>query len=331
VNERRFAIGVQLIVARTDPIEAAEGYSRIAEAAIAVLADATVAEFETRHGRVPGSELLILGLGRLGGEALTHASDLDLVYLFSGTRDVDSDGPRPLRSNDYFNRLAPRITAALSVPTAAGRLYQVDARLRPSGVDGMLAVSVDSFDHYQRERAWTWEHMALLRARPVYGSAGGKAALADMVRETLSRPRQAAALVADAVRMRREIAAHKPPRGPFDIKKGPGGLIDLEFAVHTLQLKTGIGLDPHLEEAIAALAAAGIVPADIDSALRLLTRMLVMFRLVAPKSEEPAAATRPLVAAACGYPDWESLLAAHDEARHRVSRFWRSVSESLIV
>lgn len=328
VNERRFAIGVQLIVARTDPIEAAEGYSRIAEAAISVLADATVAEFETRHGKVPGSELLILGLGRLGGEALTHASDLDLVYLFSGTHDSESDGPKPLRANDYFNRLAPRITAALSVPTAAGPLYQVDTRLRPSGVDGMLAVSVESFAQYQRERAWTWEHMALLRARPIHGSDAGRAALARIVRETLSRPRDGAALVADAVRMRRDIAIHKPPGGPFDIKKGPGGLIDLEFAVHTLQLGTGIGLDPHLEAAIAALAAAGLVPAETDTALRLLTRMLVMFRLVAPLSEEPAAATRPLVAAACGYPDWESLLAAHDAARQRVSEIWRRVAET---
>ncbi len=326
VNERRFAIGVQLIVARTDPIEAAEGYSRIAEAAISVLADATIAEFEQRHGRVPGSELLILGLGRIGGEALTHASDLDLVYLFGGTHDAESDGPKPLRATDYFNRLAPRITAALSVGTAAGALYQVDTRLRPSGVDGMLAVSVESFDHYQRERAWTWEHMALLRARPVYGSEAGRAALKQVVCEALRRPRDPAALVADAVRMRADIARHKPPVSPFDIKRGPGGLIDLEFAVHTLQLKTGIGLDPHLERAIADLEAARLVPADTDPALRLLARMLVVFRLVAPRSEEPPAATRPLVAAACGYADWESLLAAHDEARQRVSALWSKVA-----
>jgi glutamate-ammonia-ligase adenylyltransferase len=326
VNERRFALGVQLIVARTDPIEAAEGYSRIAEAAIAVLAGATIAEFEKSHGRVPGSELLVLGLGRIGGEALTHASDLDLVYLFSGTHDAESDGPKPLRATDYFNRLAPRITAALSVATAAGALYQVDTRLRPSGVDGMLAVSVESFEHYQCERAWTWEHMALLRARPVYGSESGKKALERIVRETLAQPRDAGKLVTDAVRMRADIARHKPPISPFDIKRGRGGLIDLEFAVHTLQLKTGIGLDPHLERAIAALAAASLVPDDIDPALRLLTRMLVVFRLVAPHSEEPPVATRPLVAAACGYADWASLLAAHDEARQRVAALWRKVA-----
>jgi glutamate-ammonia-ligase adenylyltransferase len=326
VNERRFALGAQLIVARTDPIEAAEGYARIAAAAISLLASATVADFEKVHGKVPGSELLILGLGRLGGEALTHASDLDLVYIFSGTHEAESDGLRPLRATDYFNRLAPRITAALSVPTPAGPLYEVDTRLRPSGRDGMLAVSLEGFEAYQREQAWTWEHMALLRARPLYGSADGRDALEAVVDAVLRRPRNRARTIADAVRMRSDLARHKPPSGPFDIKKGPGGLIDLEFAVQTLQLTTGIGLHPHLEDALAELAAAGLVGADIDPALRLLTRMLVMFRLVAPDGGEPPDATRPVVAAACGHRDWASLLDAHEEARGRVAALWREVS-----
>ncbi|HEX2762391.1 MAG TPA: bifunctional [glutamate--ammonia ligase]-adenylyl-L-tyrosine phosphorylase/[glutamate--ammonia-ligase] adenylyltransferase [Allosphingosinicella sp.] len=326
VNERRFALGVQLVVAHSDPIEAAEGYSRIAEAAINVLARAALAEFEARHGRVPGSELLIMGLGRLGGEALTHASDLDLVYLFSGTHEAASDGPRPLRATDYFNRLAPRVTAALSVATASGPLYEVDTRLRPSGTDGMLAVSLESFERYQRDQAWTWEHMALTRGRPVFGSPGGRAALAEVIRATLDRRRDAERLIADAVRMRADMEAHKPAHGPFDIKLGPGGLVDLEFAVHVLQLRHRIGLHAHLEDALAELERAGFVGADIDPALRLLTRMLVMFRLVAPESEAPPDETRPLVAAACGVADWNALLAAYDAARQRVSELWRRVA-----
>ncbi|HEX9948368.1 MAG TPA: bifunctional [glutamine synthetase] adenylyltransferase/[glutamine synthetase]-adenylyl-L-tyrosine phosphorylase [Allosphingosinicella sp.] len=326
VNERRFALGVQLIVAHSDPIEAAEGYSRVAEAAINVLARAAIAEFEARHGRVPGSELLVMGLGRLGGEALTHASDLDLVYLFSGTHEAESDGPRPLRATDYFNRLAPRVTAALSVPTASGPLYDVDTRLRPSGTDGMLAVSLESFARYQSEQAWTWEHMALTRARPVFGSAEGRAALQAVIDATLAKPRDPARLVADAVAMRNDMAAHKAPKGRFDIKLGPGGLVDLEFAVHTLQLKHNIGLHAHLEDALQDLVAHGLVGEDIDPALRLLTRMLVMFRLVSPASDEPPDETKPLVAAACGLPDWNALLAAHDAARHRVAELWRAVS-----
>lgn len=326
VNERRFALGVQLVAARADPIDVAEGNSRIAVAAIDVLAAATVAEFETRHGRVPGSELLILGLGRLGGEALTFVSDLDLVYLFSGTHEAESDGPKRLRATDYFNRLAPRISAALSVPTAAGPLYEVDTRLRPNGTDGMLAVSLETFERYQKEQAWTWEHMALLRARPIYGSSEGRAALARVIAETLRLPRDPARVTIDAVRMRAEIASHKPPRGPFDIKHGPGGLIDLEFAVQTLQLRHGIGLHPRLEMALAELADAGLVPPDVDPALRLLTRMLVMFRLVSPSTAEPPAATRPLVARACGLAGWEELLAAHDRARQSIGHLWRTVA-----
>jgi glutamate-ammonia-ligase adenylyltransferase len=248
-----------------------------------------------------------------------------VIYLFSGTHEAESDGPRPLRATDYFNRLAPRVTAALSVPTAAGPLYDVDTRLRPSGKDGMLAVSLEGFADYQRDRAWTWEHMALTRARPVYGSQAGRAALAAVVRETLDRPRDPARLVADVVAMRAEMTAHKPPSGPFDIKLGEGGLVDLEFAVHTLQLLHRIGLDPHLEVALADLEKAGLVGADVDPALRLLTRMLVMSRLVAPNSAEPPEATRPLVAAACGVAGWDVLLAAHDDARQRISRLWRQV------
>ncbi|HWT11491.1 MAG TPA: bifunctional [glutamate--ammonia ligase]-adenylyl-L-tyrosine phosphorylase/[glutamate--ammonia-ligase] adenylyltransferase [Allosphingosinicella sp.] len=325
VNERRFALGVQLVAGRSDPIDVAEGYSRVAEAAINVLARATIAEFEARHGRVPGSEMLVLGLGRLGGEALTFASDLDLVYLFSGTHEAESDGARPLRATDYFNRLAPRITAALSVPTAAGPLYEVDTRLRPDGTDGMLSISLESFARYQREQAWTWEHMALLRARPVYGSPVARAELRRIIDESLRRPRDPAQLTADSALMRAEIAAHKPPRGPFDIKHGPGGLIDLEFAVHTLQLRHLVGLHPRLELALADLAEAGLVPPDIDPALRLLARMLIMFRLVSPTSAEPPEPTRALVARSCGFGGWAELLAAHDQARQRISQLWLAV------
>ena len=134
-------------------------------AAIEALGAATVAEFEAAHGKVPGGEMLILALGRLGGGVLTHASDLDLVYLFTGDFLAESDGAKPLGATQYFNRLGQRITNALSVHTASGPLYEVDTRLRPSGAQGLLAVSIDSFARYQREEAWTWEHLALTRAR----------------------------------------------------------------------------------------------------------------------------------------------------------------------
>jgi len=326
VNERRFALGVQLVTGRSDPLEVAAGYARVAEAAIQVLAGATIQEFERRHGRVPGSELVIMGLGRLGGEALTHASDLDLVYLFTGTHEAQSDGSKPLGATDYFNRLAQRVTAALSVPTAAGPLYEVDTRLRPSGKDGFLAVSLVSFERYQKESAWTWEHMALTRARPVFGSDAAKAKLQRIIDATLRTEWDGQRLLADAVEMRREMARHKPPKGPFDIKLGEGGLVDLEFAVHVLQLTHGTALKPQLDPAVAELVAEGHAPLEMIEAHRLLTRMLVTMRLVSPASAEPPAASQQLVARACGLQDWKELLAAHDDARHRVLTFWRKVA-----
>jgi glutamate-ammonia-ligase adenylyltransferase len=326
VNERRFALGVQLILARSDPLEVAAGYARIAEAALQVLASHAVKAFEAAHGRVPGSELLILGLGRLGGEALTHASDLDLIYLFSGDYEARSDGAKPLGATEYYNRLAPRITAALSVPTAAGPLYDVDTRLRPSGKDGLLAVSTGSFAAYQRDHAWTWEHMALTRARPVYGSVQARASLQAAVDDILSLPRDPAKLVADAAAMRDEMARHKPAGGRFDIKLGEGGLVDLEFAVQVLALRHQAGLKPQLSVAIADLEERGLVPPDIAEAHRLLTSMLVMFRLVSPASAEPPEATRPLVARACDRESWDDLLAAHNAARQSIGTLWRQVA-----
>ena len=328
VNENRFALGAQVVLGAGDPIEVSRGYARVAEAAIAVLADATIAEFERAHGRVPGGRLIILGLGRLGGAALTHASDLDLIYLFSGHYEVESDGAKPLRASDYFNRLAPRISAALSVPTAAGRLYEVDTRLRPSGADGLLAISLDTFADYQRNKAWTFEHMALCRARPVYGADADRAALQAVIDAVLRLPRDPAGVTADAERMRLEIARHKPARGPLDIKLAPGGLVDLEFAVHTLQLSHRVALVPRLVDAVAGLVEAGLVPAGTIGHHALLARMLVVLRLIAPDGGEPAAASRVLVARACGMAAWEELLAAHETARQSIHSLWQEIAES---
>jgi glutamate-ammonia-ligase adenylyltransferase len=318
---------VQLILKHRDPLDIMMGYANIAEGAIMALAEAATREFELAHGRVEGGELLILGLGRLGGRALTHASDLDLIFLFDAPEGAVSVGARPLGATDYFNRLASRVVAALSVPTAAGPLYDVDTRLRPQGAKGMLAVRLDSFEAYQRDEAWTWEHMALLRARPLHGSAQCRARLDALVKSILGMERDPAKVRADAAAMRADMARHKPPSGPLDIKLGPGGLVDLEFAIHALQLIHRTGFDPRLEIAIADLVAAGQIDAQADADLRLLSRILVTTRLVAPHGGMPEAESRTLVAEVCGYSDWDSLLAAHAQARQRVSDLWHQVTE----
>ena len=327
VNERRFALGVQLIDRRRDPLEVTEGYARVAEGALVALANATTAEFEQAHGGFDEGELLVLGLGRLGGHSLTHASDLDIIYLHTLSGGGTSDGRKPLGPNDYFNRLARRVTAALSVPTAAGPLYDVDTRLRPEGAKGMLAVSLDAFERYQREEAWTWEHMALCRARPVFGSEDARRRAAKIIDDVLRMPRDRGQIVRDAAKMRADMARHKPPQGPLDVKLGPGGLVDLEFAVHVLQLTTHVGLNTRLEDAVDALADASLVEANVVEALRLLSRMLVMMRLVAPGDVKPTPDTWQLVAEACAAATWDELLAEHDAARHRIAGLWTGIKE----
>ena len=328
VGERRFSLGVQLLAAHRDPIAVAEDYSDLAEAAIVALAQRVEQEFALAHGRVEDGELVVLALGRLGGRALTHASDLDLIYLYDAPDGAVSDGRKPLSATDYFNRLASRVTAALSVPTAAGPLYEVDTRLRPQGTQGMLAVSLDGFERYQREQAWTWEHMALCRARPLTGSDAVRGRVEALLKSVLAMPRDVQKVRADAAAMRADIARHKPPAGPLDVKLGAGGLVDLEFAVHTLQLSTGIGLDPRLEVAIGALVDAGHLDERTDPDLRLLSRLLVVMRLVAPVDEmEPAPSTRVRIAELCGHADWDGLLEAVAGARQRVEARWNRVKD----
>ena len=325
VGERRFAMGVQIGQGTADPNEVARGYAHVAEAALVALTDATIAEFEASHGKVPGSELLILALGRLGGEALTHASDLDLIYLFTGDYKAESDGPKPLGATLYYNRLAQRVTAALSVPTASGRLYEVDTRLRPSGAQGPISVTLDAFERYQKEDAWVWEHMALTRARPVYGSAEGRGAVQAIIDSVLKAPRDAATLTADAVKMRADMAQHKPPKGPLDAKLIDGGLVDLEFATHVTQLTKGTAFVPQMDLAVAALVAEGLAPADVVEAHALMSRLLVTLRLVCPDCIDPPEATKPVIARACQAENWEDLLARYADARHSVASWWAAV------
>jgi glutamate-ammonia-ligase adenylyltransferase len=301
------------------------GYARVAEGTLDALAAAAAAEFEQAHGEFDEGELVILGLGRLGGCALTQASDLDIIYLHTAPPGVASNGRKPLGPNDYFNRLASRVTAALSVPTAAGPLYDVDVRLRPEGAKGMLVVSVDAFERYQREEAWTWEHMALCRARPVFGSAATRERATRIIDEILRMPRDPAKIARDAAKMRTEMERHKPAKSALDVKLGPGGLVDLEFAVHVLQLTRHVAFDPRLDSAIDDLIAEGLIPKNIAEAQKLLTRMLVMMRLVAPGEVKPTAATWQLVAEACGASSWDELLAEHDAARQSIAGLWESI------
>ena len=322
VGDERFALGAQMVECRNDPLDIAEGLCRVAEAAVRTGADAAVAEFRQQHGTIPGSELVVLGLGRLGGGALTHASDLDVVFLFTGEQGQESDGERPLSISLYYNRLAARVISALSVPTAEGALYEIDTRLRPQGQQGPLAVSFDAFAKYQQEAAWSWEHMALARARPLYGSGAACSQLATIIHEVLASPRDPVKLKQDVLSMRADMVAAKPPKGPLDVKLMRGGLVDSEFLVHYLQLRERIGFEPGLEKAIAALSDAGLLPPGHAAHHLTLTRFLVAERLFAPDGAEPNEATRAVLAQACREDSYKALLQTLAQARQCVAAQW---------
>ncbi len=326
-GETRFSLGVQLISGTQDPLDIAEGLSRLAEAAVREAVRLAEREFAAKHGRFADRSLAVLALGRFGGGALTHMSDLDIVYLFDGPPDDplddESDGPRAMGPTLYFNRLAQRVTAALSVPTAEGVLFDVDTRLRPQGTQGPLAVSTAGFARYQRCDARTWEHMALSRARVVIASPATRATIEQGIAGALASPRDPAALRGDILTMRSDMVQHKPPRGALDVKLLRGGLVDIEFTLHYLQLRDGMGVLPDLTAALAAQIEAGLLDARMKDAHLLMTRLLIAARLLAPDLVMPHARAAAALATACGLDNAGAILPAIANARKVVARQWR--------
>jgi glutamate-ammonia-ligase adenylyltransferase len=217
------------------------------------------------------------------------------------------------------------VTAALSVATAAGPLYEVDTRLRPQGNQGPLAVSIDSFARYQREDAWTWEHMALTRARVLAGPAEAREQLDAILAEVLGQRRDPTELKADVLKMRAEMAAHKHPAGELDAKLLRGGLVDLEFIVHFLQLRERMAFTPYLRSAVAQLTLAGHLPQGLAEAHAFLTRVLVSARLLAPDCTTPPPAACRALARACQMEDFADLLESLGEARKAIADAWGDV------
>ncbi len=327
VAEKHFAIGVGLIEG-APPSDAAAAYCALAEAAMDILTRSTIDEFTKVHGSIKNSELLIMALGRFGGGALTHASDLDIIFLFTGDFSAQSDGKRPLGATQYYNRLAQRIIAALSVPTAAGALYEVDTRLRPSGNQGLLAVSVDSFKKYQRSNAWTWEHMALTRARLVFGSDNialeqNDTNLRHDIIDILKHGDRSK--YSDIAAMRVDMDEHKPAISALDVKNSKGGLIDIEFLVHSLQLHHDIRIDANIEKSIIILNEAGLLPNTILDAYVMMSKMLILLRLVCPDLRTITKAAQQMIADNLGYVDWTMLIENLECHQMLVKEEWQNI------
>ncbi|UNP30429.1 bifunctional [glutamate--ammonia ligase]-adenylyl-L-tyrosine phosphorylase/[glutamate--ammonia-ligase] adenylyltransferase [Lysobacter gummosus] len=246
LNEVRQSLSFRIAMALRDGRQSAEDSAR----QLAWLADGVVVrvlamaeqEVAAAHGRVPDARFAVLGYGSLGGEELGFGSDLDLVFLYDAPAvegGATSDGARPLDAPRWFARLAQKIVALLGAVTAAGRLFDVDVRLRPDGAKGLLVSSLASFSEYQYERAWTWEHQALVRARFVAGDADLRGKFDAVRARTLARARDAGKLRGDVAAMRARMQAEldRSDAAYFDLKQGEGGLVDLEFLLQYLVLR----------------------------------------------------------------------------------------------
>jgi len=331
-QDRQFQVGVQFLRGMIDAAAAGAALSDIADAVIARLLPATEEEFARQHGRIPGAAFVVLALGKLGGRELSATSDLDLVFVYEAPAGVEqSQGPKPLAVSHYYARFAPRFLNALAAPTAEGNLYHVDLRLRPDGNKGPLASSFEAFLQYQKRDAWTWEHMALTRARLVAGdpALGGK--VMALVRAILTQPRDPERLLADVADMRRRVAEQHPARSIWDVKHVRGGLVDVEFIAQYLMLRHAADrpeiVAPSIAEAYRRLGAAGILPTDRAEALagsaRLLQQVQAMLRLTVEQAFDENTATEGLKAAlvrAGGAPSFEALTASLAAAQAEVRR-----------
>lgn len=240
-KEHRFRVGVHHLRGLIEAAEAAKHYADVAGTALAGLWPVVGAEFGRKYGPAPGRGAVVLGMGSLGAERLNAASDLDLIVIYDALGQDASQGPKPLATRQYFARLTQAFITALTAATPEGRLYEVDMRLRPSGRQGPVAVSLEGFCLYQRDEAWTWEHLALSRARVVAGDAGLGADVEAARLAVLREKGGGAQVMADLAEMRARIFAAKAPDGDWEAKIGPGRLQDIELLAQSFALRAGEG------------------------------------------------------------------------------------------
>ncbi len=253
--EQHFIIAAQLAEGSIEPEAAAEAFTHLAETTIAALAPLVAADAARTYGAIDGA-LAIVALGRLGARRMTAASDIDLMFVYRATEGAMSSGPKSLDAADYFGRLVRRFLTAMSAPTEEGALYQVDMQLRPSGRSGPPAVSFLAFQRYYSADAWTWEKMALVKARVIAGETGLCEAVDGEIADILKQPRDSATTAQDVASMRARLRQSHRSTDPWDLKHVDGGFTDIDFVIEYLALAhcPAIGSDPNTDPAVALSA-----------------------------------------------------------------------------
>ncbi|MEL7216004.1 MAG: glutamine-synthetase adenylyltransferase, partial [Pseudomonadota bacterium] len=315
-HEARHQIAVQALLGKISPERAGRAFADIAEASLRAVLPGVIDDVARRHGPPPGHGLAVLAMGKLGTREMTATSDLDLIMVYDPGEATQSIGARPLDPGRYYARLTRALTGAITVPTAEGALYEVDMRLRPSGRQGPVAVPFDGFKRYQLHEAWGWEHLALTRARVVAGPDPLCAQIASVLQAVRALPREAPAFLSELQDMRTRLAEAKGPAQAWDLKHGPGRLLDVDLFVQAGILLTGSGAPPdgHATEILRAEGWLTLSEADaLGQTRRLLTATQSALRIIWGESGAPNPgdlATEAALARMTGHTSLESLQTA---------------------
>jgi len=339
-QESLFLIGTRILSGTVSAQQASVAFADVAEGIARTMDGLVMSGFAEQHGRIKDQETAVLAMGKLGSREMTASSDLDLILIYDFDHDApDSDGARPLHGSQYFARLTQRLISAFTTRTNYGVLYEVDMRLRPSGRAGPLASRIDSFAEYQEHEAWTWEHMALTRARVISASPAFQSKIETVIREVLTRRRDQAIIANDVLEMRRAIAEEKGEGDIWDLKNAAGGIIDIEFVAQYLQLihaadKPDI-LDVSTVHVLDNAARLGVLPqADADTlraASRLYHDLTQIIRLCVVGKFKPETAGEDLLRVltrAGDAPDFSALEARVRETQSDVRAVFLALLEA---
>ena len=340
VREEGFAIAVATMEGRMDADAAGFARSDLADAALEMLFERVLADFAERFGTVRGGGMVLIVLGKAGSREMMAGSDLDLMLVYDHPASVtQSAGAKVLPASQWFIRAVHAYVAALTAPDAEGAMFDVDMRLRPSGSKGPVAVSLAGFARYHAAEAWTWERMALTRARVVAGPPALRRRVEAAIRAALGGA-DPARVRPDAAAMRRRMARELPPEGVWDVKLRAGGQVEVEFIAQALQLLHPQAASPTTRLALGLLRDAGVL-AEGDAAVLIradhlwrtvqgMLRIVYGRRPVTALSDAPGAALlRVCGAAGAEAVDLEGLRVMLDQTAAQVRALFESYLEPL--
>ena len=338
-RESLFLIGTRILSGTVSAQQASVAFADVAEGIVQTVHGLVVEQFAAQYGRIKGQQTAILAMGRLGSREMTAASDLDLILLYDFDPDEpDSDGAKSLHGAQYFARFTQRLISAFTTRTNYGVLYEIDMRLRPSGRAGPVASHVNAFAEYQDNEAWTWEHMALTRARVISASPEFRGEIEEIIRRVLTRPRDAAGVAIDVADMRRAIALEKGEGEVWDLKYAAGGLVDIDFIAQYLQLAHAADkpeiLDVNTLHVLDNAARLGLLPtASVEilrSAALLYHDLTQILRLCVSENFSPETSGEDLLqimARAGDAPDFSALQARVRETQAEVRLVFKALLE----